>query len=83
MIEVRKPGFYKRTYNDSEKTQLRTVFVFNGHEYDLPVTDPVFIDFYKRDQLLTARAKSIFLVLSLGILHEGFHYKLAAGIIYE
>lgn len=60
----------------------RIKFAHNGNTYDLPITDPVFLDRLNRDaSLYHSDYGVLYIVLSLGVLHGGWHSKLAASII--
>jgi hypothetical protein len=85
LIRVKSPETYIRTeYN---KEQYRLKFVFNSRQYDLPITDVKFIDYCKSSDsevvLTDIFNGDIFVTISLGVEHEGFYYKLVAGIIQE
>lgn len=64
-----------------DKPHVRLHFDFNKNRYNLPVTDPVFLRELHFDKDFLKNAPQLYLCLSLGILHEGLHYKLVAGII--
>jgi len=64
-----------------DKPHVRLHFDFNKTRYDLPVTDPVFMRELHFDKDFLKNTPQLYLCLSLGILHEGLHYKLVAGII--
>jgi hypothetical protein len=64
-----------------DKPHVRLHFGFNKTRYDLPVTDPVFMRELHFDKDFLKNAPQLYLCLSLGILHDGLHYKLIAGII--
>jgi len=70
------------TYEDRpEKPQTRLVFLYSDVEYDLPVTDPLFLFSYNLDPELFEGTPQSYLCLSLGTLHEGWYYKLVAGVV--
>ena len=73
---------YERKYEDKSNLQVRIKFDYNSDEYDLPVTDPIFLDNYKNNKQILSEIQKLYLVVSLGILHEGWHYKLVATILY-
>lgn len=62
--------------------QLRIVFEFNHNRYDLPITDIDFIQRYNDNETLLENKKCLYLAISLGIFHNGWHSKLIAGVIY-
>lgn len=62
--------------------QLRMKFTFNGDSYDLPITDIDFINRYNENDALLDNSNFIYLTISLGIFHNGWHSKLIAGVIY-
>lgn len=71
----------KPNFSNPAKPHVRLHFDFNKNRYDLPVTDPVFLRELQFDKDFLKNAPELYLCLSLGILHEGLHYKLVAGII--
>lgn len=66
---------------NAAKPHIRLHFNFHQIRYNLPVTDPVFLREFQFDKDFLKNAPELYLCLSLGILHEGLHYKLVAGII--
>jgi hypothetical protein len=72
--------FMENRYN-SDVQRLRVCFTYNGHEYNLPVTDPEICQraAYGVNQL--NNSSSYYLTLSLGVEHEGWHSKLVANVI--
>jgi hypothetical protein len=56
-------------------------FEYNWNEYDLPITDLDFIEKYNKDKNILNNAKNIYLTISLGVVYEGWYYKLVAGVI--
>lgn len=67
------------------KYHFRLQFVYNYVIYDLPITDVDYIDQYleiNKDFNSTKKIeRDIFLTISLGIVYEGWYYKLVAGIV--
>jgi len=59
--------------------QTRIEFTHSGTQYDLPVTDPLFLLTY--DQFAEQVTCQQYLCLSLGTLHNHWYYKLIAGVI--
>lgn len=57
----------------------RMRFVHDGSNYDFPITDPVYLD--KINTGYIGVLTDVYLVLSLGVLHDGWHSKLVAAII--
>lgn len=70
-------------YNDIRYERSRFRIKFNYHlvEYDLPITDPIYINRLKSDKLLFGERENLYVVLSLGIEHEGLNYKLIPTVI--
>ena len=64
-----------------EKSKNRMKFTYYGVEYDLPITDPVFLDEFKREPNRYDDIPNLYLALSLGLEFEGWHHKLVAGVI--
>ncbi len=72
----------QKKYEDKpNKLQSRLVFTYNGHQYDLPITDPVFLHNYQSNPDFLDVESAIFVILSLGIEWSDWYYKLVAGII--
>lgn len=63
------------------KPHVRLHFYFQKSRYNLPVTDPVVLREFQFDKDFLKTSSQLYLCISLGILHEGLHYKLVAGII--
>lgn len=60
----------------------RIKFNHKDVEYDLPITDPEFLNKLQRNtSLYKSEYGVLYIVVSLGIEHEGWHSKLAATII--
>lgn len=64
-----------------EKSKNRMMFTYYGVDYDFPITDPVFLDEFKREQERYADIPNVYLAISLGLEFEGWHHKLVAGVI--
>ncbi len=72
----------KKVYEDSPgKLKIRLVFSYNEIQYDLPITDPVFLYNYKNNPRLLDGHKELFISLSLGTNWNDWYYKLVTGII--
>lgn len=68
------------------KEQYRLSFSFNSANYDLPITDVVFLEkCVKSDSISIGEAlpNDIYIAVSLGVEYEGWHYKLVAGVIHD
>lgn len=73
----------EKVYEDNpDKPQIRLSFRYRGNLYDLPVTDPVFLHRLKSNPNVLEDITQIYLVLSLGGVHNDWYYKLIAGIIF-
>ncbi len=64
-----------------EKSKNRMKFTYYGIEYDFPITDPAFLDEFKREPERYDEIPGVYLALSLGLEFEGWHHKLVAGVI--
>lgn len=64
--------------------KIRLKFSYNGFEYDLPITDPDFLNTYRENPKILNKINSIKLCLSLGVkfTETNRYYKLIAGVIY-
>ncbi len=81
LIEVNKFEIVQRSYEGKEHPQIRMKFTFQGAEYDLPITDPAFLERLNKKPHILGDTDSIFLTLSLGVEHEGWYSKLVAAVI--
>ncbi len=80
LIQVNQASiFMMRGLFHSEK--IRAKFVYQGTEYELPVTDVGFIARYKTNPVVLEQANAVYFTISLGICYEGWYYKLVAGIV--
>ncbi|KAA6336573.1 hypothetical protein EZS27_015275 [termite gut metagenome] len=81
LIKPESPAIYCDS-ND----KYRGKFTYNNNEYDLPITDPLYIDILKYDDSsvpLCGKQETgdLYFTISLGEELEGWHYKLIAGIV--
>jgi len=83
LIKVVSFDIIQKMYEDKPNPQIRIVFKHNQTNYDLPITDPVFLNKYKIDNNLLKNISEIYLVLSLGVEYKEWYYKLVATIIFE
>ena len=82
MIHTSHFKVYEQFYEDRARPQIRLRFSFDIFSYDFPVTDPVFLSNYQQNKQLLTDIEKLYLTLSLGRAHEGWHYKLAACVLY-
>lgn len=69
-------------YEDNpNQPKFRLVFLFNDNQYDLPITDPVFLHRYQSNPDFMEDINEAFISLSLGVVWNDWYYKLVAGII--
>ncbi|GHU63694.1 hypothetical protein FACS1894123_06970 [Bacteroidia bacterium] len=73
--------FYQKIYEDNPNPKTRIKFSYNENSYDLPVTDPDFLDEYQSNLNLANDSNTVSITLSIGIEHNGWYYKLVAGIV--
>lgn len=64
-----------------EKSKNRMKFSYYGVEYDFPITDPYFLEEFKKNPDRFSTLSNVYLALSLGLEFEGWHHKLVAGVI--
>lgn len=82
MINVSNFEIIERTYEGQNYPQIRISFNYNSNNYELPITDPFFLHQYQLNNNLLENVESLYLILSLGVLHEGWYSKLVATILY-
>jgi hypothetical protein len=80
MIQPIDPEIVEKNFEGATNPKIRLAFKFNGNRYELPITDPIFLNQYRNSKNILAD-KEVFLCLSLGVVHENWHSKLVAGII--
>ena len=66
---------------EREKSKYRMRFSYYGSNYDFPITDPVFLEAFKKRPDSFSDMQDVFLTLSLGMEFEGFHFKLVAAVL--
>ena len=64
-----------------ERAKYRIKFDYNEALYDFSVTDPSFYEMISSGQNVIDQLKDIYLTLSIGLVYEGRHHKLVAGVI--
>lgn len=79
MIKVDSAHIYQEQRDDKRKPRIR--FQYLGTEYDMPITDPHVWEKMHLGALRFGDYGKLYLVLSLGVLHEGWHPKLVTTII--
>jgi hypothetical protein len=66
--------------------QFRLAFSFKNNNYNLPITDPIFLHSCSHDQGILDNVNKVYIVLSLGVPFNNGHniryYKLVATILY-
>lgn len=77
LVHSENSEIYIDTRFSTPKPRLK--FSHNSNNYDFPITDPVFIDRIRAGYM--GILPDAYLVLSLGVEHEGWHSKLIAAII--
>ena len=70
-------------YLDTRYTpKPRIKFNYNGNVYNFPITDPEYLNRLRLDASLYKSGYGVlYIVASLGVIHDGWHSKLAATII--
>lgn len=66
---------------EREKSKYRVKFTYSGSNYDFPITDPYFLEIFKKNPEKYADLNGAYLTLSLGLEFEGFHFKLVAAVL--
>jgi hypothetical protein len=79
LIHPEKASAYRD--ENRKKSKNRMKFTYNGVEYDFPITDPAFLDEFKKGPERFDEIPDVYLALSLGLEFEGWHHKLVAGVI--
>lgn len=66
---------------ERENSKYRMKFTYYGTNYNFPITDPVFLEQFKKSPDNYSDLNGVYLVLSLGLEFEGFHFKLVATVV--
>ena len=78
-----------RQWDGQYKARRRAIFTYNGVEYDLGITDPIFLEKYRGQYPAKGERPNVFsigsgngvyLCVSLAPEFNGYHYKVAATI---
>ncbi len=64
----------------SGQIRYRIRFLYHGHQYDFPITDPYYQAELKQGKRATGQKGTLYITCSLGLEHEGAHFKLAATV---
>lgn len=64
-----------------DRAKYRITFKYNEALYDFSVTDPSFYEMISSSPKVIDKLKDIYLTLSIGLVYEGRHHKLVAGVI--
>ena len=81
LVKVSTALLYPVEYEDYQHKKYRITFTYKGYEYDMPITDPVYLRQLEVDSSLCGTRTDLALVLSIGLLHEGRHHKLVVTIL--
>ena len=79
MIKADSAHLYQEKRDDKTKPRIR--FRYLETEYDMPITDPLVWEKMRLGSLRYGDYKNLYLALSLGVLHEGWHPKLVTTVI--
>lgn len=79
MIRVEHAEVYADT-GYSGQIRYRISFIYHGHSYDFPITDPYYQTELKQGKRAAGQKGTMYLTCSLGLEYEGAHFKLAATV---
>lgn len=82
LVNLTEFEIIEKEYKDRQYPQVRLNFTYNNNSYDLPVTDPIFLNNYNNNNTILNNKNDIDVVLSLGVPFNNWYYKLVATIIY-
>lgn len=82
LLSATEFGVEQKVFEDRpDKKHTRLHFTHNGSCYDFPITDPIFLYKHQNNPNLLKNIKEIYLVVSVGIEWQGWHYKLVATVL--
>lgn len=64
-----------------ERVKYRMQIRYKGNDYDMPITDPAYLNYLGDNMKNGGYLKNIYLCLSLGMEYENRHHKLVAGVV--
>lgn len=82
LVELKEFAVNERVFEGRAYPQKKLSFLYNNHQYNFPITDPVFQHRYSSNHDILENEERIFASLSLAAPHEDWSSKLVAGIIY-
>jgi len=82
MIEINKFEVVTVDRYGSTSPQRRLKFSYHNTIYDLPITDPIFLQNYEHDNDILRNLNNLFIILSLGVEFNSKYYKLVATLLY-
>ena len=82
LVELTEFAVNERVFEGRAYPQKKLTFRYNNHQYNFPITDPVFQHRYSTNHGILDGKEKIFVSLSLAAPHEDWSSKLVAGIIY-
>jgi len=82
LVNLTKFKIVEKVYGDKKYPKIRLDFSYNNVSYDLPITDPVFLNNYTINKEILNNKNNIDVVLSLAVSFNDWYYKLVATIIY-
>lgn len=63
------------------RARYRLLFSYHGANYDFSITDPNFYELISKQPKLATTLTDVYLILSIGLVYEGRHHKLIAGLV--
>ena len=82
LMMIHPENAYAYCDEERENSKYRIKFTYLGSNYDFPITDPVFLEQFKKSPDSYTDLNGVYLVLSLGLEFEGFHFKLVATVVF-
>ena len=79
LIKVASPEI--RVVREPLRVSSLAKFHYKGNSYQLPITDVNFVEKYLEDKTIINDVTDFYFTISLGVCHDGKHFKLVAGII--
>ena len=73
----------ERVFEGRAYPQIKLAFIYEGTNYNLPITDPDFLHQYGLNKNILTGVNHIYATISLTAPHEGWSSKLVAGIMFS
>ena len=83
LMFIRPEKAYVYVDNRWERPKFRMRILYHGIHYDMPITDPAYLQYLEHNPQKTGELAKVILTLSLGLEYQYQHHKLIAAVVFE